>query len=252
MLFRSPNVTECATTTTYSVLVNPNITPTFTAIAPLCSGSAVPVLPLVSNNGYSGTWNPSTISASASASYTFTPTAGQCATQFILPVTVYNSPTDITVLASNVYNQSSTGVLEITGVTSGVSPFVYSLDNGSFTSQTTYTNLAPGDYTITVKDDNGCEYEKTFTIESNCIFPNGISPNGDNKNDTFNLGSCNVKRLELFNRYGTRINVYDNYLNQWDGTSSEGKELPDGTYFYTAEINDGTTKTGWVYLIRKN
>ena len=248
----TPNANECATTTTYSVTVNVNVTPIFTAIAPLCSGSTAPILPSVSSNGFTGTWNPSTVSVTNSGNYIFTPTAGQCATSFTMPITVYQSPTDLTVLASNVFNQSSTGVLEITGVTSGVSPYLYSLDNGSFTNQTTYTNLAPGTYSLTVKDANGCEFEKMFTIESNCIFPNGISPNGDGKNDTFNLGSCNVKRLELFNRYGTRINVYDNYLSQWDGTTSDGKELPDGTYFYTAEISDGTTKTGWVYLVRKN
>lgn len=48
-------------------------TPTFNTIAPFCSGATVPLLPLVSNEGISGTWNPSLINNSASGAYTFTP-----------------------------------------------------------------------------------------------------------------------------------------------------------------------------------
>mgnify|MGYP003583536456 CR=1 FL=1 len=65
------------------------ITPTFTAIAPICNGSTAPALPATSTNGIAGTWNPSTISNTASGSYTFTPTnAASCNSSASVSVTV--------------------------------------------------------------------------------------------------------------------------------------------------------------------
>jgi gliding motility-associated-like protein len=47
----------------------------------------------------------------------------------------------------------------------GTSPFLYSINGGAFSSQTDYFNLMPGNYTILVEDANGCEKEKSYTIE---------------------------------------------------------------------------------------
>ena len=246
----TPNVGECATETTLNVTVNPIVTPTFTAIAPICSGSTRPVLSTTSNNSITGTWNPATVSNTASGTYTFTPTAGQCSLATSLDIVVYQSPTDIVFSSTDVVNGNPDGIIEITGVTSGVAPFQYRINNGSFTSNTTYANLLPGDYTITVRDSNGCEFNKTAKINSLCVFPNAITPNNDTYNDTFNLKGCNVVRLELYNRYGVKVNRYNNYSDQWDGTNDNGKSLPDGTYFYVAEKSDGTSKSGWVFVTR--
>jgi gliding motility-associated-like protein len=59
-----------------------------------------------------------------------------------------------------------------------------------------------------------------------------------------------VVKLELYNRYGVEVNKYNNYTDQWNGTNNNGESLPDGTYFYIAEIKDGTSKTGWVFVTR--
>ena len=246
----TPNAGQCALGTTLSITVIPNDIPTFTPIAPICSNSISPILPLTSNNGYSGTWLPPLVSNTTTGTYIFTPGIGQCVTSVSLTVVVNPTPTDLDISTSDVFNQTSQGSIIINGVTSGLSPYLYSINGGTFTSNVNYTNLAPGNYIVTVRDANGCEYEESVTIISNCMFPNGISPNGDGLNDTFNLNGCNVVKLELFNRYGMKINSFSNYTNQWKGTTSNGDELPDGTYFYTAEQSDGTTKTGWVYIAR--
>ncbi|MEX6685974.1 gliding motility-associated C-terminal domain-containing protein [Danxiaibacter flavus] len=57
----------------------------FSLPAYICSGSPMPTLPSTSDNGITGTWNPSTVSNTSSGTYTFTPDAGQCVTA---PVTV--------------------------------------------------------------------------------------------------------------------------------------------------------------------
>jgi gliding motility-associated-like protein len=86
----TPTQGLCATTTTMSVTVNQNIVPTFTQLGPYCVGATPGNLPTTSNNGITGTWNPSTVSTTAQGTvvYTFTPTQGLCATTATMSVTV--------------------------------------------------------------------------------------------------------------------------------------------------------------------
>ena len=69
-----------------------NVTPTFAAVGPYCSGATIPPLPTTSTNGVTGTWSPA-ISNTATGTYTFTPTAGQCATTQTLTITINPLPT---------------------------------------------------------------------------------------------------------------------------------------------------------------
>src|SRR5207247_710778 len=68
------------------ITINPQVTPTFTQIGPLCQNSTAPALPLTSTNNITGSWSPATINTSTAGTviYTFTPAAGQCA----VPVTM--------------------------------------------------------------------------------------------------------------------------------------------------------------------
>ncbi|WP_040282324.1 T9SS C-terminal target domain-containing protein, partial [Psychroserpens damuponensis] len=84
-----------------------------------------------------------------------------------------------------------------------------------------------------------------------CVIPEGISPNGDGMNDTFDLSSYEVSKLEIFNRNGTLVYSKANYTNEWYGQTNDGDELPVGTYFYTMEYRDGF-RTAWVYIQRSN
>jgi len=90
----TPNAGQCAVTTTKTITVNPNVTPTFNAIAPICSGTTAPALPTTSTNGITGTWNPATVSNTTTTTYTFTPTPGLCATATTMTITVKNTPTN--------------------------------------------------------------------------------------------------------------------------------------------------------------
>jgi hypothetical protein len=83
----TPTAGQCATTTTLTITVNPNVTPTFTPVAAICSGAALTALPTTSLNGITGTWAPA-LNNTTTTTYTFTPTAGQCATTTTLTITV--------------------------------------------------------------------------------------------------------------------------------------------------------------------
>ena len=68
----TPAAGQCATTTTLTITVNAAVTPTFTAVADICSGATLAALPTTSNNGITGTWAPA-LNNTATTTYTFTP-----------------------------------------------------------------------------------------------------------------------------------------------------------------------------------
>jgi large repetitive protein len=55
---------------------------------------------------------------------------------------------------------NANGAVNIGSTTGGTPAYTYSFDGGGFTSTTSYTGLAAGTHTVTVKDANGC----TFTV----------------------------------------------------------------------------------------
>lgn len=86
----TPDDNQCATTTTLTITVEPNITPAFlfgTSMS-ICVNGVAPVLPLLSTNGITGTWNPAIANNQSSGTYTFTPNAGQCANPATFELTV--------------------------------------------------------------------------------------------------------------------------------------------------------------------
>lgn len=83
------------------------------------------------------------------------------------------------------------------------------------------------------------------------IIPKGISPNGDGLNDRLDLTPFHVAKISIFNRYGTEVFAQDFYTNEWEGQSSNGKLLPDGTYYYQIVIIGGFLHSGYIELTRE-
>jgi hypothetical protein len=80
---------------TLNIQVTPELPSLFSPIGPLCLNSSAPALPLTSNNGVTGTWNPSSISTAASGTftYTFTPdNPAQCARDTFINVVISVQP----------------------------------------------------------------------------------------------------------------------------------------------------------------
>ncbi|HUH74553.1 MAG TPA: PKD domain-containing protein [Chitinophagales bacterium] len=83
----------------------------------------------------------------------------------------------------------------------------------------------------------GCVESDSLEVIANCdvLVPQVFTPNGDGKNDFFNLLSSNVQSFQLFvyNRWGTLIFSTDDLKNGWDGTY-QGKLQPMDNYTYYA------------------
>ena len=83
---------------------------------------------------------------------------------------------------------------------------------------------------------------------------NGISPNGDGINDSFTITgieSLPNNTMTIFNRWGNQVYFTHGYTNDngWRGTWN-GKNLPDGTYFYLLDTGDGRKLTGYIQIHR--
>lgn len=249
----TPTAGLCANTQTLAVHVIPNVTPDFAAVAPICSGAAVPTLGAASPNGVNGTWLPPTISNTADGSYVFTPSAGQCAVSQTLAVTVTppinllidggcdNGTYVLTVSSDSPTFNAATATyqwVDSTGATIGTSDSV--------------AVSSPGTYTCNVTNDGCVSTTSDSPTSVTCTIQKGISPRGtgigDGKNDFLKL-AC--KKLEIFNRYGMVVYSKNNYSNDWYGQSDSGSELPDGTYFYVVEQDNAPAQTGWIYINRE-
>ncbi|NVO11357.1 MAG: gliding motility-associated C-terminal domain-containing protein [Bacteroidales bacterium] len=86
--------------------------------------------------------------------------------------------------------------------------------------------------------------------------PNVFTPNGDNIFDFFEVSTNGLSRLvfKVFSRSGSLVYQNQSYYIKWDGKNDNGKDLPEGIYYYIIEDLDGfyeNTK-GFVYIFRGN
>ena len=152
----------CIATDDVSVDVAPQVLPVFNQITPICINDVAPVLPLISNNGLTGTWTPSAINTAVAGTttYTFTPDPSQCALTATMDIEVEALPLiDIT---------NNTGSTELTCTLPDISLTAtggnsYSWDNGLGSSSDVNIS-SPGTYTVTGFSLLGCASTAQITI----------------------------------------------------------------------------------------
>jgi len=123
-----------------------------------------------------------------------------------------------------------------------------------------------GCYYITSFDAKRNESDSSNVVcVDNCPFyslPNTFTPNGDGQNDLFRpYPYCFIETVDfkVFNRWGQLVFQTTNPNLEWNGENLEGKELADGTYYYSCRVFerrvDGIRQmpeilSGYIELIR--
>lgn len=74
-----------------SITVNQKTTPLFDAVNPICAGETLTALPILSNDGFLGKWNPA-LNNLKTTQYTFIPDTDQCANESNLTINVNPKP----------------------------------------------------------------------------------------------------------------------------------------------------------------
>lgn len=205
----------------------------------------------LSINASSGQINPSLSTAgSYTVTYTVAAGAGCNAVSSTTPVVIKAQ-------AAITFEEDCVGAqFELKAVVSnaGTNTVTYTWSGDGISSTNQNNNpiqlTEPGVYTLNV-NVQGCNTNQTHTVASTfCVFPQGVSPNNDGKNDELDLTGLGVKNLEIFNRYGTLVYNKANYTKEWKGQANSGTELPVGTYYYLVNLKSGETKSGWIYINR--
>ncbi|KAA9340071.1 DUF7948 domain-containing protein [Adhaeribacter soli] len=114
----------------------------------------------------------------------------------------------------------------------------------------THTFQKPGTYTVRLSSTFGGTCNETSNVAtitvSDIFIPNIITPNNDDKNETFMpMVSCQPVSFELFSRWGQRVYTQKNYTGNFDG-----KDLSAGIYYYLLKDPQGKTWKGWLEVVK--
>ena len=176
----------------------------------------------------------------APGNYTVTVTDDNGCT-FTTPAVTITEPTALTATATKVQDVQCNGAADgsISVSASGGTPnYTYLWDDGAGQTTTTATNLAPGDYTVTVTDDNGC----TFTTPAVTITePTALTATATKVQDVQCNGAADGS-ISVSASGGT-----PNYTYLWDDgagqTTTTATNLAPGNYTVTVTDDNGCTFT---------
>lgn len=175
-----------------------------------------------------------------------------------LPVLIITNPAQVH--APAVINLQAPA---ITGLSDPGLVFSYFSDvNGTRPLDNPAAVSVSGTYYIRAKGAAGCaSVMKAVYVEISPVtkpvtpvifIPNIFTPNGDGKNDRFEITGIQAfpgSSLQIFNRWGNLLFRAADYANTWDGAGQMA-----GTYYYVLKLNRGggasTEYKGWVQLIR--
>jgi gliding motility-associated-like protein len=105
--------------------------------------------------------------------------------------------------------------------------------------QPAITINAPGLYTLTVKNADGCTgSDSIYIFQKDCVagvfIPSAFTPNGDSKNDVFKAivhGNLVSFRLQIFSRFGVLVFSATDPQKSWDG-KFKGAVLPTSSFIW--------------------
>jgi gliding motility-associated-like protein len=213
-----------------------------------------------SNPSYSGLWSPTdaTFADSTSANsaviagsygthaFTWTETNWLCADDDEVEITFYEMPLLPDAGPDQELDFIYTTSLQAATASAGTGVWSVTAGNGEFSDVNSPTAV--------VSELNNNTRLKWRVTNGNCpsvadslvitikplVIKKGFTPNGDTKNDEFDFGAINAENIsvKIFNSAGVLVYKSDNYLEdeKWKGHNMDGVELPEGTYYYVANI----------------
>jgi gliding motility-associated-like protein len=222
----TPSAGQCALPVTQTVTVNQPVTPTFAQVAAICSGGTF-TLPTTSINGILGSWLPA-INNTATTTYTFTPSAGQCALPVTQTVTV-NQPVTPTFSADIIYGCAPLTV-NFTNTTPNSINCIWTIGDGTIlTGISNVTNVFSSegcfDVTLSSSGSDGCI---SMFMESNLVCVE-VSPVADFFTDNTILTQDDLD----INFINTSTGAVDYIWNFGDNSALNTEENPYHEYFFT-------------------
>jgi gliding motility-associated-like protein len=120
------------------------------------------------------------------------------------------------------------------------------------------TGVSKGTVQIKAYNQGNQNYNPAETLASAEVYSthrdimNLFTPNNDGFNDLWeipDLASYGKSDVKVYNRWGKLVFSSSSYDNTWNGTS-DGKDLPEGAYYYVIKTQNSGTITGTVNIVR--
>jgi gliding motility-associated-like protein len=159
-------------------------------------------------------------------------------------------------------NEGQSSQLNVEGITTFSWSPTESLSNSSIrnpVASPVVTTL----YTVNGEDENGCIGEGSIEVSVkgdaivNKLSPkNFFSPNNDaygNQNWVIeNITDYPQCGVVIYDDKGVKVYESKPYLNNWDGSTMGGKQLPDGVYYFVVKCDgeENIPKTGSITILR--
>ena len=136
---------------------------------------------------------------------------------------------------------NSTGSITVNNVTGGQAPLTYSINGQPFQSSNVFNGLPAGNYTVTIKDANGCNYQQSLVVIAGSNGPISITFTTVDATCNNNNGSITV----------TSVNGgVPGYTYSLNGSPPQGSNtfngLGGGTYLVTVIDANGCTYSVYV------
>ena len=210
----------------------------------LCDGES---LSIGVTNGFSDyLWNTlettSTISINAIGDYNVTVTnAVGCEAKKTFTITASNPPIITSIDINDFSGSSNTVQINV----SGIGNYEYSLNGFYFQDNALFTNVAPDEYFVVVRDKNGCNPEANQHIYV-LDFPKFFTPNGDGIHDLWeikNLSFYPNAKVFIFDRFGKLLYNFNPNIEGWNGELNQFKLLSDD-YWFVINLGNGRNIKG--------
>lgn len=242
----------CYETTSFQLIVS-----TFPQLGPdetisMCDGSSVTLSAIPGFTSYlwsNGETTPS-ISISNSGNYSVTVSENyndfycDATKTFVVEVSGTATIENITLVDFSSTNNS------ISVEVSGLGDYEYSLDGTNFQNENYFSNLQSGEYTVYVRDKNGCGVvtQEVYLLNYMKFF----TPNGDGENEYWQISGSQFEpnlEINIFDRYGKLLTSFKGHDRGWDGIYN-GQNMPTNDYWFVVKRGNSKTYKGHFTLKR--
>ncbi len=146
--------------------------------------------------------------------------------------------------------------IEENSLIGGKAPYSFELNgSGIFSSESSYSNLRPGSYTIKVRDHSGCVKEKSIQVSAKECYKKQSFSFSPELGETLKISVSSEEAgiLSIYNRAGLLIfktKTGQGEAAEWNGTDMTGNLAVAGLYVYIVEYANGAKENGQITVLR--
>ena len=153
-------------------------------------------------------------------------------------LTAANTPTAIAVSTTPENCNQSNGSVSLGAVTGGSAPYQFDFNGGGYSSNIAFTNLASGNYTLSVQDNSGCVYNAPVVVVAEIAGPSALVVTTNNAT----CGNANGSVVLGAVTGGTAPYQY-NFNNSGYSNTTNYSNLNTGNYTISVQDNAGCIYT---------